>query len=158
MNIAVYPGSFRPFTNGHLHVVKEASRIFDRVFVAISVNRQKIKIYDTDRMRTAIRECLKREQLENVFVEYSYGMTGDFCISKGAKFIVRGIRNPQDYCYEESIAKTNKALYHEIETVYIRAKDEIVSSSMVRDLAAFRRDVSEYVPQEVLPVIGADYV
>lgn len=153
MNIAVYPGSFAPFTNGHLHVVREASKIFDNVFIAISTNTSKAEYKGMDRMKSTIESCLKREGLNNVIVGYSSKTTGNYCNSVGAKFIVRGIRNVEDFFYEETIAKTNKLLYPDIETIYIRAKDEVVSSSMVRELLHFEMDVSKYVPPEVLELL-----
>lgn len=153
MNIAVYPGSFAPFTNGHLHVVREASKIFDNVFVAISTNTSKAEYKGMDRMKSTIESCLKREGLGNVFVDYSSRMTGDYCNSVGSKFIVRGIRNAEDFFYEETLAKTNKLLYPDIETIYIRAKDDVVSSSMVRELLRFRIGASEYVPLEAFELL-----
>lgn len=153
MNIAVYPGSFAPFTNGHLHVAKQASKIFDKVFIVISTNTRKPQYKGMEKMKEAVEYCLKRENLQNVFVEYSAEMTGDFCKKVNAKFIVRGLRNTQDFLNEEIMAKTNNALYTDVETIYMRAKDDIVSSSMVRELLYFGKDISEYVPKEVLDLV-----
>lgn len=152
-NIAIYPGSFDPFTNGHLDIVKEASNIFDEVIIVMAVNIGKVKKFNGLDIRDAIKECLKREEIENAHVEICNGLTVDICRAFGAKYIVRGLRNQQDFLYEEELAKINSMLAPDINTIYFRASNEIISSSMVKELHGYGRDVSGFVPKEIYEVM-----
>lgn len=152
-NIAIYPGSFDPFTNGHLDVVREASKIFDEVIIVMAVNIGKVRKFNVLDIRDAIKECLKREEIENVCVEICNGLTVDICHTFDAKYIVRGLRNQQDFSYEEELAKINRMLAPSINTIYFRAREEIVSSSMVKELHGYGIDVSEFVSKEIYEVM-----
>ena len=150
---AIYPGSFDPFTNGHLDIVKKASDLFDEVYIVIGVNAKKHRTYDSDKMKQAIEMTISEHKLPNVIVEVYEGLVAEYAKDKGIQYMIRGLRNNMDYNYEENIASVNKLIYPEIEYVYFRAENVAISSSMVRELRSFGRDVSIYVPSPVLEII-----
>ena len=151
--IAVYAGSFDPFTNGHLDIIRDASKIFERVIVVCAANTKKTPVFSRLAMRNAIREDLTREKIDNAVVIVSDKLTADVCANFRAKYLIRGLRNTTDFLQEEEIAKFNARYDPNIKTVYLRAKDNVISSSMVRELLSHGKDVSKYVPPEVLNII-----
>ena len=149
MNIGFYAGSFSPFTNGHLHVVKEASKLFDKVVIGIGINSRKTPRYDNELMKGAIDLVLKRENLENVSVIIYNNLSADAALEQGATALIRGIRNTMDYEYEEKMALINEEISG-VDTIYIRAGEYgNVSSSLVMELLEYGKDVSKFLPQEV---------
>jgi pantetheine-phosphate adenylyltransferase len=146
---AVFAGSFDPFTNGHLAVLKKACAIFDEVYVGIAPNPNKNRNYPPNRMKDAILETLKNENLKNCEVSVYSGLTVRFCQAVGAMYLVRGLRNDEDFSYEEKMAKINRYLASEIETIYLRADNDIISSSTVRGFFKEGEDVSPLVPQPI---------
>jgi pantetheine-phosphate adenylyltransferase len=150
---AIYPGSFDPFTNGHLDIVKKASDLFDEVDIVIGVNTKKHRTYDSDKMKQAIEMTISEKRLPNVNVEVYEGLVAEYAKDNGIQYMIRGLRNNMDYNYEENIASVNKLIYPEIEYVYFRAENVAISSSMVKELRLFGRDVSIYVPSPVLEII-----
>ncbi len=100
MNIGFYPGSFDPFTNGHLHVVKSASKLFDKVIIGIGVNSVKSRRFPKELMESAIKECLIDEKLYNVDVISYDNLSIDAAITYNCNYIIRGLRNDMDYHYE----------------------------------------------------------
>lgn len=150
---AIYPGSFDPFTSGHLDIVRKASDLFDEVYVVIGVNTKKHRTYDSDKMKKAIEMTISEKGLSNVIVEVYEGLVAEYARDKGIQYMIRGLRNNMDYNYEENIASVNKLIYPEIEYIYFRAENVAVSSSMVRELRSFGRDVSVYVPSPVYEII-----
>lgn len=150
MKSAIYPGSFDPFTNGHLDVVKKAAALFDRVVVAIGVNTSKKRNFDTACMKAAIEQTLLEHDIHNCEVCVYSGLVAEFAKDNDIGYMIRGLRNTTDYNYEENIAEVNKLINPELEYVYFRAENVGISSSMVRELLGFQRDVSKYVPQAVL--------
>ena len=156
MKQAIYPGSFDPFTNGHLDVVKKASELFDRVAIVVAVNKNKSRTYDVDKMCKAIEATLNENNITNCVVGTWRGLIAELMQVWKAKYLIRGLRNTMDYNYEENIAEVNKLIYPEIEYVYFRADNSAISSSMVRELNSFGQDVSEYIPAAVMAVIEED--
>lgn len=153
MNIGFYAGSFDPFTNGHLHVVKVSSKLFDEVVIGIGINLGKTRRYDVDLMKEAIENTLKANNLSNVSVVYYDCLSVEAAKINNANCLIRGIRNGMDYDYEENLAALNEELSN-IDTIYIRAgKLGHISSTMVQELINYGRDVSKYVPQEIIDVI-----
>ncbi len=150
---AIYPGSFDPFTNGHLDIVRKAARLFDTLYVVIGINTAKGRSCDPELMRMAIEEVLQQEGLFNCRVDICRGLVAEFAAEKGARYMVRGLRNNMDYNYEENIAEVNKLINPDLESIYFRADNVALSSSMVKELHAFHRDVSAYVPAPVLPFL-----
>lgn len=150
-NIGVYAGSFNPFTNGHLSVVKDACKLFDKVYICIASNSEKSDPIK-DNMAKAITEVIVDEKLNNceVFVLYD-SMVADFCAEVGASYLIRALRNTSDYLYEENIAKVNYEVNPNLTTIYLRSKPEVeaISSSMVRELYKYGKDISKYLPVAV---------
>ncbi|MBR5381006.1 MAG: pantetheine-phosphate adenylyltransferase [Oscillospiraceae bacterium] len=151
---AIYPGSFDPFTNGHLDIVRKSAALFDKVFVVIGVNASKKRTHDCGRMKAAIENVLRDEGLGNCEVCVYEGLIAEFTKNNDIGYMVRGLRNSMDYNYEENIAEVNKLIDPHLEYVYFRAENVAVSSSMVRELMAYDRDVSRYVPRAVLEAIA----
>ena len=153
MKTAFYPGSFDPFTNGHLHVVKTASKLFDKVIIGIGINSQKERRFSNEIMKKAIEETLKLEKLDNVDVIIYEGLSVDIAQKHNCNFLIRGLRNDMDYQYEENLAQ----IYEEIsgiDTIYIRSGFlGFISSSMVVELMQNNKDVSKYLPSSILDAI-----
>ncbi len=151
--IALYAGSFDPYTNGHHAVVKKAAALFDEVVVLIGVNIGKKRAFDAEAMRRAIQEALDADGL-NARCEIHTGLIADYCRDHGIRWHVRGLRSAADYAYEENLAQINGRLNPELETLYLRGDDTALSSSLVRELMAFGHDVAEYVPEAVYGELG----
>jgi pantetheine-phosphate adenylyltransferase len=150
MSVAVYPGSFDPITNGHLDVVRRASAVFDRLVVAVLANPRKTPLLPVAERIAAIREALEEARLagDRVAVESFDGLTVDFCRSRDAAFIVRGLRAVSDFEAEMQLAHNNRKLAPGIDTVFFMTSLEhgYVSSSLVKEIAQFGGDVGGMVP------------
>lgn len=154
MKIGFYSGSFDPFTNGHLHIVKTASRIFDKVIIGIGVNYQKKRRYDSTLMKSAIEKTLQSEKIENVEVITYDTLTVDIASLYHANFLIRGLRNDTDYAYEENLSQINEEISG-LDTIYLRSSGlGFISSSMVAELIAYRKDVSKYLPRDILEIVN----
>lgn len=153
MEVGFYAGSFDPFTNGHLHVVAKSAQIFDKVVIGIGIHPDKKRRFDKEIMKDAIEKVLKSNNINNVSVITYDNLSVDVAIENGATFLVRGIRNGMDYEYEENMASINEELSG-LDTIYIRAGElGNISSSMVMDLLRNGKDVSKYLPKEIIEVI-----
>ena len=153
MEIGFYAGSFDPFTNGHLHVIEKSVKIFDKVIIGIGDNPDKKRRFDKSLMKNLIEEVLINRKLTNVEVICYENMTVDAAKSNNATFLVRGVRNGMDYDCEENMASINEEVAG-IDTIYIRAgKLGNISSSMVMDLLEHGKDVSKYLPKEIINFI-----
>ena len=150
---AIYPGSFDPFTNGHLDIVRKAAEIFDRVWIVIGVNSDKRRSFPADRMAEAIMQTLENQNISNCEVVIWEGLVAEFARLRGTEYMIRGLRNNMDYNYEENVASVNKLINPELEYVYFRSNNVAVSSTMVKELHGYGKDVSLYVPAEVLPLL-----
>lgn len=150
---AVYAGSFDPFTNGHLSVVKDAADVFDKVIICIAHNSAKKRCTNVTEMAHAISKTLDNEGITNVEVVINDGLVADYCKEVNAEYLVRGLRNTSDYMYEENIAKINYEINPDLKTIYFRATQEAISSSMVRELRSYSKDISKYVPIDILNII-----
>jgi len=153
MKIGFYAGSFDPFTYGHLHIIKKSSKLFDKVIVGIGVNSNKTRNFNQEKMKDAIEKVLVREGFENVSVLTYSNLSVDVAKEHNATYLIRGIRNGMDYQYEENIALVNEEVSG-IDTIYIRSgKLGCVSSSLIRDLINNGKDVSKYMPQDIIDII-----
>ncbi len=152
-NKAIYPGSFDPFTNGHLDIVKKAAALFDEVYVVIGINSQKSRAVDSELMKKAIEETVEELGLTNVRVAVYEGLVAHYAKVNGIKYMIRGLRNNMDYNYEENIAEVNKLINPYMEYVYFRAENVAVSSSMVKELHAYGQDISVYLPKAVFDIL-----
>jgi pantetheine-phosphate adenylyltransferase len=148
MKTAVFPGSFDPITLGHYDIIKRGVSLFDKVIVAIGVNAEKKYMFDLEERRRFIEEAFKDEPKVEV-ITYQ-GLTIDLCKKIGAKFILRGLRNPADFEFEKAIAHTNRRL-SKIETVFLltAANTSYISSSIVRDVLRNGGDYTILVPDSV---------
>ena len=152
-NTAVYPGSFDPFTNGHLDIVKKASALFHKVHIIIGINNNKIRTYDASLMIDAIKQTLLENNITNCDVFAYNGLIAEYTKENNIGYMIRGLRNNMDYNYEENIAEVNKLINAELEYVYFRADNVAVSSSMVKELSGYNKDVSKFVPKAVFKIL-----
>ena len=145
MSIAIFPGTFDPFTIGHDALVRRALNIVDELYIAIGINTEKRTMLTLEERLERIAALYKDEPRIHV-VSYE-GLTTDFAQSIGAKFIIRGVRSAIDFEYERNIADVNRMLTG-IDTILLISEPEYaaISSSMVRELAHFGKDISKYLP------------
>ena len=150
MKIGFYAGSFDPFTIGHLNLVRKAATLFDKVIIGMGVNPKKTRTFDKNLMKDAINELFRNEGLSNCECIIYEGLTIDVAKVYNTTYLIRGIRNGMDYDFEENLALVNEEL-SSIDTIYLRAGlYGAVSSSMVKELLAHKKDVSKYLPKEIL--------
>lgn len=152
MQRAIYAGTFDPFTNGHYDIVKQAAEIFDELYIVIAANSNKNRMFKASDMIKAIQETVS-ELDNNIKVLETSELVADIAKSLNCKYLIRGLRNPNDYYYEENIAKINQELNNELNTVYFRAKSDIVSSSFIKEMLLYGKDVAKYVSPPVLRII-----
>ena len=157
MKIAVYPGSFDPITDGHLDVVRRASRVFDKVVVAVLGNPRKAPLFDAATRAEVIRQAIAGEPdlAGRIDVATFDGLTVDFCRQAGAAFLVRGLRAIADFELELQLAHNNHQLAPGIDTVFFMTSLEhsYISSSLVKEIAQFGGDVSAMVPPAALEAL-----
>ncbi|NTV01291.1 MAG: pantetheine-phosphate adenylyltransferase [Chlorobiaceae bacterium] len=155
INKAIYPGTFDPFTNGHLDVLERAVNIFDRVDVVMAENSQKHTLFSVEERMTMIREVVS--VFPNVGVDVLHdGLLADYARSAGAKVIVRGVRQVKDFEYELQMSLLNRHLYPEVTTVFLmpNVKYTYVASSIIREVAMLGGDVSKFVHPYVLEMLS----
>lgn len=145
----MFPGSFDPFTEGHLNILKRALTMFDEVVVAIGINQDKSGFFSTEQKIDIVRQATKG--IKGVRIVNYDGLTIDICRELGIRHIVRGVRNMLDFENERSIADANRRLAPEIETIIIPTAQEFahISSSAVRDILRHNGDTSLFMPEGV---------
>lgn len=153
MRIAVCPGSFDPITKGHLDIVTRACKLFDKVIIAVSINAAKSGTFTFEERVELIRLCTKN--IDNLEVVQMHGLLADYVSEVGACAIVKGLRAVSDFEYEFQMALANKKLNPQAETVFLTTDSEYMylSSSLVKQIAAFGGDISGFVPEEALSLI-----
>ncbi|MCD8390514.1 MAG: pantetheine-phosphate adenylyltransferase [Firmicutes bacterium] len=158
MSTAVYPGSFDPVTNGHLDIIRRASRIYDKLIVGVLTNKEKHPVF-TETERVEMIQTVTRD-LDNVEVRSFSGLLVDFAEQHGAQVIVKGLRTVADFEYEFQMALLNKALNPSCETIFMmtNTKYSYISSSMVKELAGFNGDLHGLVPNELVNIIKEKYI
>jgi len=149
-SVAVYPGSFDPITNGHLDIIERAAQVFDRLIVAVLANPRKAPLLSIDTRIGVIREALaaRAAPLDRIEIEAFDGLTVELCRARRARSIVRGLRAISDFETEMQLAHNNRVLAPEVDTVFFMTAVEhgYISSSLVREIAAFGGDISSMVP------------
>ena len=147
---AVYPGSFDPFTSGHLDIVQRAAQLFPRLIVAVAVNVRKMPTFTVEERVQMLQESL--EGMEQVEVDSFSGLLVDYARQRGARIIVRGLRALSDFENEFQMAHMNRRLHPDLETVFMMTSQEhfYVSSQTVKEVAFFDGNVSGLVPEPVL--------
>ncbi len=143
---AIFPGTFDPFTIGHYSVVRRALTFMDEIIIGIGINESKRTWFPTEKRVEMIQKLYADEP--RIKVEAYDGLTVDFAQSRGAQFIIRGIRTVRDFEYEETIADINRKLAG-VETILLFTEPELtsVSSTIVRELLQFGKDVSDFLPE-----------
>ena len=150
---AIYPGSFDPFTNGHMDMVRKAADIFEHFYIVIGVNSDKRRSFPASTMAEAIEETVRANGITNCEVVIWNGLVAEYARLKNTDYMIRGLRNNMDYNYEENVASVNKLINPELEYIYFRSNNVAVSSTMVKELNSCGKDVSQYVPAAVLPLL-----
>ncbi|MBQ4321156.1 MAG: pantetheine-phosphate adenylyltransferase [Oscillospiraceae bacterium] len=150
---AIYAGSFDPFTNGHLDILRDSCDIFEEVHLVIGINAAKKRLYAAEDMAEAIRRMLQRENITNCVVTVYDGLTAKYCAEHNISYLVRGLRNSMDYSYEENIAEVNRLINPNLNSIYLRTKHVGISSSMVRELFSYGERVDMFVPPEIYEVM-----
>lgn len=147
--LAIYPGSFDPISNGHLDIIERASKIFAHLIVLVSLNPHKKYLFNEKERVNMLKEATKH--LNNVEVVSSNLLVIDFARAKGAKVIVRGIRNQEDFINEQNLYSFNHTLDKNIETVafFPSANTLFISSSGIKELALFHDDIKDFVPESL---------
>ena len=157
MRIAVYPGSFDPVTVGHIDVIRRASKLFDHLIIGVLNNRAKTPLFSVEERVKMLEEVTK--DIPNVEVKSFAGLTVDFAKECGANAVVRGLRAITDFEYELQMAQTNRVLEPEVDTTFLITSLEYayLSSTVVKEVAAFGGDIHKFVPDFVEKEIRAKY-
>ena len=150
MKVAIYPGSFDPITNGHLDVLKRSLEVFDKVIVLVAVNPDKHSRFSPEERVAMIKEAT--QDLDNVEVDYSTGLTVEYAKKHNAKHLIRGLRAVTDFEYEFQLAVANEFADNEIDMVFFMSRSETsyITSSMIMELYKNGVDVSTLVPNSVI--------
>lgn len=147
--IALFPGSFDPFTAGHLNILTRALTIFDEVIVAVGINQDKRGFFSMEQREDIIRQATRG--MEGVRIIHYEGLTIDICRELGVRHIVRGVRNMTDFDNEQATADANRHLAPEVDTIIIPTAQGYshISSSAVRDVVRHHGDLSQFIPKGV---------
>ena len=145
----IYPGTFDPITNGHVDLTERASRLFDRVVVAIAHSEKKTPLFNLEERVALCKQTLSH--VENVEVVGFSNLLTDFARSQGANCVLRGLRAVADFEYEFQLANMNRAMWPEFESVFLTPSEHLsyISSSLVREIAALDGDITPFVPEQV---------
>ncbi len=147
--VAIFPGSFDPFTRGHEDIVLRSLKLFDKVIIAIGHNSNKKRYFDIDHMVSCINSAFENNSQIEVIVYDE--LTASLATQYNARFLVRGLRNTTDFEYENSISQINKYLNESLETVFLITSPELapISSSIIREVHKYGGDVSEFIPYKL---------
>ena len=147
--IAVFPGSFDPFTIGHEGIVLRALDLFDEIIIAVGANALKKSYYSLETRKAMILKVFRNEP--RIKVDHYEGLTVDYCKKHGAKYILRGLRTAADFEFERAIAQVNRAMAENIESVFLLTKPEHtpINSTIVRDIIRSGGDASVFVPSVI---------
>jgi pantetheine-phosphate adenylyltransferase len=147
--MAVYPGTFDPFTAAHIDIVKRALRIFDEIIVAVAPSQKKLPLFTLEERIDLIRKSA--EGLKGVRTEAFHGLLVEYVVEKKGVAIIRGLRAVSDFEYEMQMALMNRRLNHDIETVFLMPSEEysFLTSTMVKEVASFGGSVKGLVPEIV---------
>lgn len=151
--IAIYPGSFDPITLGHLDVLRDGAKMFDKVIIAVAENSAKSGMFSVEKRKELIKESVK--DIPNVEVDSFEGLTIEYAKKKGATILLRGLRAVSDFEYEMQLSQNNRALCEDIKTVFLITRPEynFISSSAVKEILHNGGDVSKFVPSEVVGML-----
>lgn len=151
MSIAIYPGSFDPITKGHLNIITRAAKSFDRLIVCCMVNAEKNPTFTLEERVEMIRRVTAG--LPNVEVDCSNCLLAEYARQRGAHVIVKGLRAVSDFEKEFQMAIINHKLNPELDTMFLTAEHQFMylSSSIVKEMAQYNADLSDFLPEEIIP-------
>jgi len=154
VTLAVYPGTFDPITNGHVDILRRSLKIFDRVVVAVAENIRKTPLFSLTERRAMIADALDRDS--RLEVDAFQGLLAEYCRSRGANVVIRGLRALADFEYEFQLAHMNRRLAPDVETLFLMTGEDsfYVSSSLVKEVALMGGDVSRMVPRSVAAALA----
>lgn len=153
--IAVFPGSFDPVTKGHENIVRRSAPLFDEIILAVGVNADKKPYFPLEKRLEWLKMVFS--DVKNVSVDHYSGLTVDYCVTKNANYILRGLRTSADFEFERSVGQINRMLNPQIEIVFMLTPPEYtpVNSSIVRDIHRNGGDIQLFVPASVADLIKA---
>ncbi len=151
MSIAIYPGSFDPITNGHLNIIARAAKSFDKLIVCVMVNGDKHPMFTLEERVEMIRRVTK--DMENVEVDSSDALLADYARERNARVIIKGLRAMSDFEREFQMAIINHKLNPGLDTMFLTAEHQFMylSSSVVKEMGHYQVDLSDFLPQEIIP-------
>ena len=151
MRIAIYPGSFDPVTSGHLNIIRRAANIFDKLIVCVMVNSGKKPMFTREERVELIRRVTS--DIPNVEVDSSAELLAEYARRKGSCVIVKGLRAGSDFENEFQMAMINLKINPDLDTMFLTAEHQYMymSSSMVKELGRYGADLSEFLPEEIIP-------
>lgn len=149
MKIALFPGSFDPFTKGHEDIVLRSLSIFDKVVIGIGINSTKNRLFNVEIMKACISDTF--QNYPQVEIMLYQGLTAEFARKIDAKFLIRGLRNTTDFEYENSISQGNKMLNNSLETVFLITSPHLayISSTIAREIIRLGGDASAFLPYDI---------
>jgi pantetheine-phosphate adenylyltransferase len=158
MRMVIYPGSFDPITNGHLDLIQRATKLFDRVVVAIARNESKHPLFPQNERVQMVRQAI--QGLANVEADSFDGLLINYVERRGAQAVIRGLRAVSDFEFEFQLALMNRKLNERIETIFMMPKDTytFLSSRIIKEIASLGGDVSGFVPSHVREALAAKLV
>jgi pantetheine-phosphate adenylyltransferase len=148
--IALFPGSFDPFTKGHEDIVLRGLKLFDEIIIAIGYNSKKnVRYFEIDYMCDLIRSAFKK--YDNIKVVTFSELTAEFARKNGAQYLLRGLRNTTDFEYENSIAQVNRSLNADLESVFLITSPQFASinSTIIREVHKYNGDVTAFLPYKL---------
>ena len=147
--IVVYAGTFDPITNGHLDIMKRAVKLFKKLVILVVAHTEKSPLFSLEERMKFIQEATK--ECKGIEIDSFDGLLMDYMKKKGANIVIRGLRAVSDFDYEFQLAQLNRKLYSEVETVFVMPSEEhfFLSSSMLKEIASYKGDVSLFVPKIV---------
>ena len=152
MNIAIYPGSFDPVTTGHLNIIRRAANIFDKLIVCVMVNSSKKPMFTQEERVNMIRSVV--HDIPNVEVDSSAELLAEYARRKGSCVIVKGLRAGSDFENEFQMALINHKINPDLDTMFLTSEHQYMylSSSTVKELGGYDVDLSDFLPQQIIPV------
>ena len=147
--IAIFPGTFDPFTLGHHNIVLRGLKIFDAIYIAIGNNPEKERYFDVELIKNKIEELYKDENKINIILYNE--LTAEISKKLNANFILRGLRNTTDFEFENSISQINKDINKNLETVFLITSPKLapISSTIIRDVIKYGGDINKYLPYKI---------
>jgi pantetheine-phosphate adenylyltransferase len=151
----IYPGTFDPITNGHLDIIKRASRLFKILVVGVAKDSEKNSFFTPSLRKKMIEDTLKKEKIKNVKVKIFSGLLVNFAKMEDCSVIVRGLRAVSDFEYEFQMACVNSKLDSALETIFLPSSNEMhfISSRFIKSIASLQGDVSQFVPESVVAAL-----